>query len=240
MLSLLPPVGSRLTERTPLAVPLTRSLRPIVAGALVVALVTLAAFLTLAILVSTPIGMALDHAALDWVQGAASSPVVLAMRWITLLGSEGILILLPLLVVGLWWRRLRWQAAELVLATGGAQVWNDVLKLTFQRQRPTAVASVIPGQAYSFPSGHAMVSIAFYGALAYIGWRVFGGWPRAVWITAMIGLTLVIGVSRLFLDVHYPTDVLASWAAGLFWLDISMVLNAALAARMSIDTVPRA
>jgi membrane-associated phospholipid phosphatase len=81
---------------------------------------------------------------------------------------------LPFSVVILWLRKLRWQDAELVIATLGVQVANDLLKLVFQRDRPTGylVVTNIPGQGYSFPSGHAMVSIAFYGALTSIGWRL--------------------------------------------------------------------
>lgn len=209
------------------------STRPVYRGAIAAGLLALAAFVALALLVSTPAGEALDRTALGAVQTLATPDLVAAMGWVTRLGSEGIALALPVLLIGLWWRGLRWQAVELLVVTGGAQLFNDLLKLAFHRARPTAVASVIPGQAYSFPSGHAMVSIAFYGALAYVGWRLLHGWRRDAWMGFMGLLVLAVGASRLFLDVHFPTDVLASWAAGLLWLDVALTLVGAASRRWS-------
>ena len=107
---------------------------------------------------------------------------------------------------------------------------------TFHRPRTTVFVSVIPGQAFSFPSGHAMVSIAFYCGLAVIGWRLLRGRPRIAWLTAMTVLVFLVGVSRLFLDVHYPTDDLAGWAGGLFWLDVTLALVRAVAAQRASST----
>jgi len=74
-----------------------------------------------------------------------------------------------------------------------------------------------------------MVSVAVYAALAVIGWGVLGARSGIAWVIAMSALVLVVGVSRLFLDVRYPIDVLASWAGGLLWLDVSLVLAGMLA-----------
>jgi undecaprenyl-diphosphatase len=153
------------------------------------------------------------------------------MGLLTRLGNEFIVVALPLVLLWLWSRRLRRQAAEVLIATVGAQLLNDALKLAFHRPRPSVFVSVIPGQMFSFPSGHAMVSVAFYGALAVIGWRVLRGRTRIAWLTAMTAVVVLVGVSRLFLDVHYPTDVLASWAGGLLWLDVSLALVRSVAVR---------
>jgi membrane-associated phospholipid phosphatase len=206
-------------------------------AALAVGLLAALVFVVLAVLVMTPFGIALDGALLGGVQRTATPPVVAAMGLLTRLGNEFILVALPLVLLWLWRRRLRQQAVEVLIATLGAQLLNDALKLAFHRPRPSVFVSVIPGQAFSFPSGHAMVSIAFYGALAVIGWRALRGRPRIAWLTTMSAVVLLVGVSRLFLDVHYPTDVLASWAGGLLWLDVTLALVRTVAARRA-SSVP--
>jgi len=118
------------------------------------------------------------------------------MGLLTQLGNEFIVVALPLVLFWLWRRRLRQQVTELLMATVGAQLVNDALKLAFHRPRPSVFVSLIPGQAFSFPSGHAMVSIAFYGVLAVIGWRVLRGRTRVAWLTAMTAVVLLVGVSR--------------------------------------------
>jgi undecaprenyl-diphosphatase len=199
--------------------------RPVYRGALIVGLLALLGFLSVGLLVASGISTSLDNAILDGLHRSATPTVITAALLVSMLGSEAVFVLLPLSAIVLWFRRLRWQALEVVVATIGAQALNDVLKLFFHRPRPSGlvVASSLPGQAYSFPSGHAMVSIAFYGVLAYIGWRLLHGRARGAWIAVMVGVVLLIGVARLILEAHYPTDVLASWAAGLVWVDATLV-----------------
>jgi undecaprenyl-diphosphatase len=130
------------------------------------------------------------------------------------------------LVVLLVWfaRQGRWGTAlALLLATGGAQALNSLLKALFHRPRPEATSWYLLGQAYSFPSGHAMVSAAFFGFLVYFGWRTLRGWARVVWCGGMVLLIVLIGLSRLYLGVHYLTDVVAGYLAGFFWLDAVLI-----------------
>jgi undecaprenyl-diphosphatase len=199
--------------------------KPVYRGAIVVGGLALAAFTLVAILVASGVSLGVDLAILSALHQLASPTVVSAAALLTMLGNEAVLGLLPLSLIVLWVRRLRWQVVEVAIAMLGAQVANDLLKLAFHRERPAgfAVLSSVPGQTYSFPSGHAMVSIAFYGALAYVGWRVLRGWQRTVWIAAMVAIVGVVGLTRLVLAAHYPTDVLASWAFGLVWLDLTLV-----------------
>jgi undecaprenyl-diphosphatase len=199
--------------------------RPVYRGAIVVGAVALGAFALLAVLVSSGASMHVDTAILATIHQFVTPTVVSLALVITMLGSEAIWVLLPLSLVVLWMRRLRWQVLEVGIAMVGAQVANDLLKLGFHRERPSgfSVVSTIPGQGYSFPSGHAMVSIAFYGALAYVGWRVLAGWHRPLWMGTMVAIIAIVGMTRLVLAAHYPTDVLASWALGLLWLDITLV-----------------
>lgn len=165
----------------------------------------------------------LDAAALVWLRQFASPTLDVLARAASVLGSEAVAVFLVLLLV-LFGRQGRWGAAAgLLVTTAGAQLLNNVLKDLFHRTRPAPVAGLIPAQAFSFPSGHAMVSAAFYLFVAYVGWRLLRGHLRAVWASAMVLVVLLIGLSRLYLGVHYLTDVVAGYAAGLVWADAVIV-----------------
>jgi membrane-associated phospholipid phosphatase len=146
-----------------------------------------------AVLVATAIGSAFDSAVLEGVKRTATPPAVAVMRYLTRLGDEFIVGALPLVLLRLWRRRLRQQAAEVLIARPDAQLLNDALKLVFHRPRRSVFVSVIPGQAFRFPSSHAMVSDAFYGALAVIGWRVLRGRTRIALLTAMTAVVFLVG-----------------------------------------------
>jgi hypothetical protein len=107
---------------------------------------------------------------------------------------------------------------------------NNVLKDLFHRTRPAPVEWLaVPAQAWSFPSGHAMVSAAFYLFLAYLGWRIMRGRVRVLWTVGLLVLVLAIGLSRLYLGVHYLTDVVAGYIAGFLWTDTVIVSEVLLA-----------
>ena len=105
-------------------------------------------------------------------------------------------------------------ATFFALAVGGAYVLNVLAKLFFQRERPALWTSPLPETNHSFPSGHAMVSMAIAVAFIELAWPT--KWRWLVFVLG-IGSTLAIGFSRLYLGVHYPSDVLAGWSAGLVW-----------------------
>ncbi len=115
----------------------------------------------------------------------------------------------------------------------GAQLLNNVLKDLFQRTRPAPVAGLIPAQAFSFPSGHAMVAAAFYLFLAYLGWRLLRGWRQVAFTGTLLALILAIGLARLYLGVHYLTDVVAGYLAGFLWTDAVIIGGHLLGRRRS-------
>jgi len=175
---------------------------------------------------------AIDRATLQGLQQFSSPQLTLVANAISLMGSQAVLALgVVLLAVFLWQRR--WGAAvNLVLVTAGAQVLNDVLKSAFHRTRPLPVGGFIDAQQYSFPSGHAMVSAAFYLYLAYLVWRlVHGRWRRALLVIGLVSLVLLIGLSRLYLQAHYLSDVIAGYLAGLLWTDSVIVGGRVLTVR---------
>jgi undecaprenyl-diphosphatase len=150
----------------------------------------------------------------------ASPLLTRVMRGITLLGSE--LILLPLGALVAWQllRAGRSHAAVLfVFAAFGGEALNYLMKLVFHRHRPEAFFGYTLPSSFSFPSGHAMVSVCFFGVMAAILTAPWNGMRRraAVWIAA-IALALAIGLSRIYLGVHYPSDVLAGYLAAIIWV----------------------
>lgn len=141
-----------------------------------------------------------------------------AMLGITFLGNPDVLLVICFLV-GIWLlgRRRRAQATTLAIAGLGAVGLNYLLKDLFARTRPALWERIVDVRSYSFPSGHAMISLVVYGAIGYLLVLRFPRWqPLILSLTAL--LISAIGFSRLYLGVHWPTDVAAGYAAGLLWL----------------------
>jgi membrane-associated phospholipid phosphatase len=130
-----------------------------------------------------------------------------------------------LALLALLLRGRRGDARFFALAVGGAAGLNVVAKLLFQRARPALWPSLVTETDYSFPSGHAMGSLAVVAALVFLTWRTRGRWP----ILALGALFVaVVGLSRVYLGVHYPSDILAGWCASLAWLvGVWLLLRAA-------------
>jgi undecaprenyl-diphosphatase len=121
--------------------------------------------------------------------------------------------------VGLqYWRRF--DVPLLNLGTAGAFLWSESLKRIFQRARPP-LPWLGPAAGYSFPSGHSLVSLALYSLLAYVWFQNVKkrGWRIGITLFLTLLATL-IGISRIYLGVHYPSDVLAGWALAIGWVAI--------------------
>lgn len=121
-----------------------------------------------------------------------------------------------------------WRAKRRVILLGwiaafaGGAIIGEVLKRAVHRSRPTYGAGFVHTDAFSFPSGHAMASMIGYGMLVsvlFFFWHPKLVWKILVYILASL-LVLAIGLSRLFLGVHYPSDVAGGWAAALAWLAV--------------------
>jgi len=149
----------------------------------------------------------------------ASPPITSVMELISLLGSVGVLVALSLLTISLFYYLHRPRAATLLATTmAGVAVLDLVLKDAFHRVRPLAFFGTSPS-SYSFPSGHALASLCFYGALAAIlSARIAGRQARlCIWTIAVL-LVAMIGFSRVYLGVHYPSDVIAGYCAAIVWV----------------------
>jgi membrane-associated phospholipid phosphatase len=159
-----------------------------------------------------------------WLAGERTTAGIDAFRVITFFGSPAVAAAIGALVCILLYRRGRLvEAALLPLVIAGAELLNLVLKLSFHRARPEV--AFVELDTYSFPSGHAMISTAVYGALAYLAWsRLRTGRRRLTLVAGTVVLVALIDFSRIYLGVHYLSDVLAGTAGGAFWLAVSIAL----------------
>ena len=164
-----------------------------------------------------------DESALLFMHGHANPVLDQVMLFFSLLGYRfGVLPLdigIGLFLLG----RRRWgDTLFWILAVGGAGVLNIVAKAFFGRVRPDLWLSLAPETNFSFPSGHAMGSMALVAALVVLTWST-----RWRWIVLVVGglFAFFVGLSRIYLGVHFPSDILAGWAASLSWvLGLSFIL----------------
>jgi undecaprenyl-diphosphatase len=135
----------------------------------------------------------------------------------------------------LYFRQIR-LAALLAVTMIGMAALDFLLKLAFHRPRPLAFFGPSPS-SYSFPSGHAFGALCFYGVLAAIlAARAPGKVAKScIWIVAAV-LIAMIGLSRIYLGVHYPSDVLAGYCAGAVWVAAVGLLDKILMDRRKLDT----
>ena len=163
----------------------------------------------------------------------ASPGLTTAMRGISFFGSTLFLSVMTVVVIFCFvvrhWRR---EAVLFAITMVGAALLDVTLKDTFHRSRPVPFFNIVAPSSYSFPSGHALASFCFYGALAAIlTARLKNTRSRtAIWGSAAI-VVLLIGLSRIYLGVHYTTDVLAGFVAALIWIFVVTFVEQQLSKR---------
>jgi membrane-associated phospholipid phosphatase len=146
------------------------------------------------------------------------------MLSVTQFGNPAFVVVLVLVsLTGLLWQQKRLEAGMFAIACLGALVLNQGMKLAFARPRPTLWHPLVQETSYSFPSGHALGSLVLYGFLAYLLVRFYPRTALLTYSTAVIVIGL-IGLSRLYLGVHYPTDIMAGYIVGLLWLSICVAM----------------
>ena len=165
-----------------------------------------------------------DDAILAWL-GARRTPLLdSVMLEITALGTGSVVtMIVAIAALFLWLNRHKHSALLLIVSTAGGLVLNNLLKAGFERPRPDVITWSTHASFYSFPSGHAMSATVVYSTVAYLAARLQRTHTAriAVLLTAML-MILLICVSRLYLGVHYPTDVLAGIVIGLAWVGFCM------------------
>jgi membrane-associated phospholipid phosphatase len=159
-----------------------------------------------------------------WLHAHTDPPVIAVMSFISSLGSipvvSAIAVITALL---LGWRRHWYRLLSLALTVPGGILLNILLKYAFHRLRPTFENPIVALTSYSFPSTHTMAATVLYGALATFAVGFLKEWRwRTLVVLATILLVALIGFSRMYLGVHYLSDVLAAIAEGVAWLALCL------------------
>jgi membrane-associated phospholipid phosphatase len=158
----------------------------------------------------------LDNAVAQWMERHGTEPGETMFAALSQLGSHILAVILIATAVFFLVRRDWRHLVTLAIAAGGGALLNTGIKSIFHRARPM-YASEFPVSSWSFPSGHAMDSLIGYGLLAYCIAARFPRMRRGIYAAA-ITLIILIGFSRIYLGVHFLSDVLAGFTAGTVWL----------------------
>jgi undecaprenyl-diphosphatase len=166
---------------------------------------------------------AFDNSVRTWVishQNPIAYKIAFVITWI---GSPAVMVLLAV-AAGVWFygRRGRSKAGVVIAAPAVGGLLSGVIKVLFGRVRP-AGGAILNEKSFSFPSGHATTSAAVVITLCYVMARE----GMLSWTTAIVvggGIPLIVGLTRIYLDVHWTTDVIGGWAVGLFVAALSAAL----------------
>jgi membrane-associated phospholipid phosphatase len=171
-----------------------------------------------------------DDNAFAFLQGWVSDFNTDIMNFFTLLGKHEFLVPAHIVLIGwfLFIRRHRWYSIKVPVIGVSSGLIMIFLKDIFQRQRPL-IPLLEPVGGLSFPSGHALCSMTFFGLLIYFVWRHVEKPMVKYFLTFVLAITiLMIGLSRVYLRVHHASDVLAGFAFGLIWLVLSLKILEAM------------
>lgn len=161
----------------------------------------------------------------SWLVARTTLPGDHVFAMVTFLGNA-LIISIGTGLIGFWLARQRnWKKLILLFSSvAGGALLNLVLKNIFQRTRPAIPGAYMAETGFSFPSGHSMISLVFYGMVAYLAlsYEKNKKWKVLIIAGALL-ICALIGFSRLYLGVHFLTDVLAGWAAGGLWLAVCIL-----------------
>jgi undecaprenyl-diphosphatase len=128
--------------------------------------------------------------------------------------------------------RIRGAAWTFPLAIAGSGIIIETIKLFVHRARPDLFRPLLHETGYSFPSGHSLIAVVVYGLVGYFGLHlVHRRSGRAIVACTTVVVILMIGISRVYVGVHYPTDVLAGWSMGIPWLIVCLGLHEVMVRR---------
>lgn len=165
-----------------------------------------------------------DDRAFQWADSLGSAAFTQFMVVITFFASRYFITAVSLVLIFyfLFVRKHRWYSLKVPVIALGSISLNLILKFLFNRPRPL-VPHLVESAGLSFPSGHAMISASFYGLILYLVWNhVAHKGLRMALTLLLVAMIILIGFSRVYLHVHYATDVMAGFAAGLLWVIIAI------------------
>lgn len=161
-----------------------------------------------------------DQIVNKWFQAERMPGFTALLRAVTTAASPvGLGILVTMVAAVLFFRKHRASAAFIAVSAGGGALLNLGLKTLFARARPAAASAIAAATGYSFPSGHAMGSFIVFGSIAYILMRQPYRWKwKSAWLALLVTAVLLVGLSRVYLGVHWGSDIAAGWSAAAVWL----------------------
>jgi undecaprenyl-diphosphatase len=218
------PIYSALRATTARADSIVATLGIFLVAGLVVAAIGTAAFVELASHVQSGGTQAFDESVIRWLAARHTHTLDAAMVEITALGT-GTVVMMIVAVAALFLvlTEHKYSALLLLISTFGGLVLNGVLKLGFNRPRPSIFVPAVNTVSSSFPSGHAMSATIVYMTVGYLAARLHKRrWARWVVMIAAFAIIALISLSRLYLGVHYPSDVLAGFVIGVAWAGFCM------------------
>jgi undecaprenyl-diphosphatase len=171
-----------------------------------------------------------------WLHLHATPALTDAMMVISLLASWPVVMGIFLLLASYFvWKRSHYRLLAMTLTVPVGMLLTVMLKFAFHRSRPTWDDPILMIESFGFPSGHAMAATLLYGFLAAIGVRQVQAWRWRVLAVLTAGMVVVlVGFSRLYLGVHYLSDVLAGMAAGSAWLALCLTVVGSLRRHRSV------
>ncbi len=161
-----------------------------------------------------------DQAIQNWVHGFTGPLLTEAMKGLSWIGSPFVLTPAVALAAGLmWWRGLKDDAVLVAAAALGGVALDEVMKLHFKRSRPEVPWAFVHEHSFSFPSGHSVLAMVMYGVIVYKTQdKLRSKWAKAALIVVAFLMVMGIGVSRVYLGAHYPSDVAGGYFVGAIWL----------------------
>lgn len=166
-----------------------------------------------------------DDGLRSFVHSFASPGLTRFMFAMSFMGSPGLIALMVAAIVLCIWKKWYRALVWLVITMIGGAVLDVTLKHEFQRARPVPFFGHLP-RTFSFPSGHSLFSFCFYGVMAgLINDRVRSFWLKVVVFGAAALMIALVGLSRIYLGVHYPSDVVAGYLAGTIWVSTMIVID---------------
>ena len=165
-----------------------------------------------------------DETILLSIHSFANPTLDVVMRSITRFNDPSTVVVIAVIVLGiLLWRRYYSEAQIFVVDCLGGVILSYGLKSVFGKARPALWESAIKDPSFSYPSGHALGSTVLYGFLAYL---IATRYPQFSWLIYAVAVCLIgaIGLSRLYLGVHWPTDIIGGYGIGFLWLTLCITM----------------
>ena len=183
---------------------------------------TLGVFLFLAAWIKIAGSLPFDIPLMTWLHAHAALSLDLFFRSITNFGgAEGAVILVGVAGVILLLKKSYSRLTFVLAGMAGTLVINTILKALFHRDRPSLWPHLVDEAGYSFPSGHAMASMSLALICIVLSWQTRYRW----WVVVVAAVFVItIGVSRLYLGVHYPSDIITGWCVSTVWIVVAALL----------------